>query len=305
MRKFFKILMAIIALLIAAMIITPYLFKDKIKEIVKMEANNYLNARFDFDDVSISLFRAFPKASVAVTNVVIVNNAPFEGDTLLAVKKIMATVDISSLFGNKGIVVNRILLNAPFIQGQVTKEGVTNWDIMKQEENEIEENEIVEKPVNPNENEESLSLSLNEFSIKKARIIYDDRQSDMQAVIKDMDISLSGKLYEDNTLVKTNILIGSLNLIMENVTYINKAELEAGVDLDADFANKKFIFRENFLRFNAIKTSLDGWVSMPDTSSIEMDLKLNTSKINFKEILSLIPAVYAKDFESLKASGSV
>ena len=258
MRKFFKILMAIIALLIAAMIITPYLFKDKIKEIVKMEANNYLNARFDFDDVSISLFRAFPKASVAVTNVVIVNNAPFEGDTLLAVKKIMATVDISSLFGNKGIVVNRILLNAPFIQGQVTKEGVTNWDIMKQEENEKEENEIVEKPVNPNENEESLSLSLNEFSITKARIIYDDRQSDMRAVIKDMDISLSGKLYEDNTLVKTNILIGSLNLIMENVTYINKAELEAGVDLDADFANQQFIFREHFLRFNAIKTSLDG-----------------------------------------------
>ena len=36
-----------------------------------------------------------------------------------------------------------------------------------------------------------------------------------------------------------------------------------------------------------------------------MDLKINTSKRNFKGILSLIPDVYAKDFESLKAAGSV
>lgn len=34
-----------------------------------------------------------------------------------------------------------------------------------------------------------------------------------------------------------------------------------------------------------------------------MDLKLNTNEVGFKEILSLIPAIYAKDFEGLKTEG--
>ena len=38
---------------------------------------------------------------------------------------------------------------------------------------------------------------------------------------------------------------------------------------------------------------------------MSMDLKLNTSDISFKELLSLIPAIYAKDFEDLKAEGTV
>ena len=35
-----------------------------------------------------------------------------------------------------------------------------------------------------------------------------------------------------------------------------------------------------------------------------MDLSLNTNKVGFKEILSLIPAIYANNFESLQTSGT-
>ena len=35
-----------------------------------------------------------------------------------------------------------------------------------------------------------------------------------------------------------------------------------------------------------------------------MDLKLNTSEIGFKEILSLIPAIYSKEFKNLKTDGT-
>ena len=36
---------------------------------------------------------------------------------------------------------------------------------------------------------------------------------------------------------------------------------------------------------------------------MDMDVKLNTNEIGFKEILSLIPAIYAKDFAGLKTDG--
>ena len=49
--------------------------------------------------------------------------------------------------------------------------------------------------------------------------------------------------------------------------------------------------------------TIDGWVALKDPA-IDMDLKLNTNDIGFKEILSLIPAIYATEFSSLKTDGT-
>lgn len=38
--------------------------------------------------------------------------------------------------------------------------------------------------------------------------------------------------------------------------------------------------------------------------AIDMDLKMNTNDVGFKEILSLIPAIYATEFSSLKTDGT-
>ena len=71
---------------------------------------------------------------------------------------------------------------------------------------------------------------------------------------------------------------------------------------NADLKNMKFTLRDNTLSLNAIEAGIDGWVAMAG-EAIDMDLKLNTNEIGFKEILSLIPAIYAKDFAGLKTDG--
>ena len=63
------------------------------------------------------------------------------------------------------------------------------------------------------------------------------------------------------------------------------------------------LFRSNTIRLNAIQAGIDGWVALKDPA-IDMDLKLNTNDIGFKEILSLIPAIYATEFSSLKTDGT-
>ena len=65
----------------------------------------------------------------------------------------------------------------------------------------------------------------------------------------------------------------------------------------------KFTFNENSLQFNAIKAGIDGRVAVTD-AGMDMDVRLNSNEIGFKEILSLIPAIYAKDFEGLSHSCS-
>ena len=76
------------------------------------------------------------------------------------------------------------------------------------------------------------------------------------------------------------------------------------MDVDADLAGGKFTLRENMLRLNAIQLNLDGWLAQTK-QGMDMDLRLNTNEVGFKELLSLIPAIYAKDFQDLKTDGKV
>lgn len=297
MKKTIKLILIVIGIIIALMIVLPFTMKDKITAMVKMEASNLLDARFDFQDLSISLFRNFPDASIYVKRVSLVGNGLFAGDTLLAADELGATVNILSLFGNEGFQVKEVLLNKPLVQGIVTADGKANWEIVRKNA------DSEEQVVTPDES--AVSLHLNELKIKEGEIRYRDFSTDTDLELHTMNMRVSGNFDESRTDMKTRIDIASVNVKFDKQTYVKNMRLEAEVDMDADLANKRFTFNDNRVAINAIETAFEGWVAFPDSSQMDMDVKLNTSKINFREILSLIPAVYKNDFDKLTAGGTV
>ncbi len=58
-----------------------------------------------------------------------VNNEPFEGDTLVAFKELSAAVDLMSIIKGDAIRVKSIVLDSPVINGIVLEDGTANWDI--------------------------------------------------------------------------------------------------------------------------------------------------------------------------------
>ena len=77
MKRGIKITLITIAVLFALIIgsafAIPYFFKDQIQASVIKAANESLNAKFNFSDVSLSLFRDFPYVIVRLQNVSIRN----------------------------------------------------------------------------------------------------------------------------------------------------------------------------------------------------------------------------------------
>ena len=55
---------------------------------------------------------------------------------------------------------------------------------------------------------------------------------------------------------------------------------------------------------NAVELGFGGRISLPG-DNIDFDLKANTSKVTFKQFLSLVPAFYTKDFSSMKTAGDL
>lgn len=295
MKKFFKITGAIIALIVLLLFTLPYLFKDKIEALVKEEGNKMLNAKFDFGGLDISLIRNFPLASITLEDFYLKGVDKFSNDTLVASDEITVAVNVMSLFGDEGFDIKKVLLDGVSVKAIVMPDSTVNWDVMKPTD-EVEET-AVDTTSTP------FRIKLQELTINDFNLIYDDRLANMYAKIENMDAACSGDFGSARTMLALETAVEALTFSMDGVPFLNKAHIAADMNVDADLQNNKFTLSENTLQLNAIKAAIDGWVALTD-EGFDMDLKLNSNEIGFKEVLSLVPAIYSKDFEGLKTDGS-
>jgi uncharacterized protein involved in outer membrane biogenesis len=295
MKKILKITGITVAVIFLILLTAPFLFQGKIIEMVKTEANKMLNAKVDFGDLSLSFIRNFPNASVAIDDFTVVGIDEFEGDTLAAFDRLRVVVDIKSLFGDQ-IVVNRILLKKPKIYAKILADGKANWDIMKPDTTAVETPE--------DSTTSAFALQLQNLTIENGYLVYDDLQGEMKALVDNLNFSLSGDMTQDITTLKTLTDIEKINFLMDNTAYLKDAKFDAKIDVQADLKNMKFTLTENELQLNDIKLNIDGWAAMLE-NGFDMDLKLGTPQTSFKSLLSMIPAIYAKDFETIQTKGDL
>ncbi len=293
MKKGLKIGAISLGVIILLMLILPLAFRGKIETIVKNEGNKMLNAKFDFESLNLSLFKNFPKASITLKDFYIKGIGEFENDTLVKAEEVTAAINLFSLFGNAGYDVSKVAIKNTQLHAIVLPNGKVNWDIMK--------SDTVSQSSTSSE-ESSFKMKLQKLIAEDLTIVYDDRHSGMYAKVDKLKASCSGDLGSERTMLTLEADSKAVTFKMGNIPFLNKAAIYAKMDLDADLVNSKYAFKNSEFHVNAIKGGIDGWVMMKDPA-MDMDLKLNTNEVGFKEILSLVPAIYAKNFESIKTSG--
>jgi len=297
MKKFLKITSITIVLLLIVLISIPFLFKEKLQEIAKQEINKKLNAKIEFGDFNLSIFKGFPNLNVELTKVSVVGVDSFATDTLAAFQSFSANVDIMSvIFGDK-IEIKSITLDQPQIKGKVLKSGKANWDIVKAISDSTAIDTAKSEP-------SKFQLGLKKFEIIDANIVYEDRSANIDAEIKKLNFLLKGDLSQDFTSLSTETNIEAITVQMGGISYLKKTKIEVLADLDADLAKSKYTFKENVVRLNELELGFNGFVEML-SNDIKMDMKFNAKKTEFKNILSLIPVVYMKDFEKVKTAGKL
>ncbi|HIO68670.1 MAG TPA: AsmA family protein [Flavobacteriales bacterium] len=300
-KKIFIVFGILIVLLLTSIIVLPIIFKDDIVQAAKDAANDNLNAKVDWGEFDVSLISSFPNFSFDITDVSVIGVDSFAGDTLLGIGSLKLTVDLmAAIDGNyniKTFAVDGLTANAIIL-----KDSMANWDIVKDTGEEAVEEEQVEVPADSSAG--PFSLELQRLSITNTNIVYDDRAGDMLVEIKNLNFEMSGDLGEEFTVIETATSIDAFTLAMDGIILMNKAKIGIDVDLDADMNGMKFTFKENEFRLNELVLGWDGWVAMP-TDDIEMDVTFAATKTEFKNILSLVPAVYSAEFADVKTAGKL
>lgn len=298
MKKILKITGITLLVLLVLIISLPFMFKGKIIDIVKEQANANLNAKVDFGEFDLGLISTFPNFNFSIDNVTVDGVDKFEGTQLANIKNLSLKVDLMSVISGDEIKIKSIYIEEPTVNAVVLADTSANWDIAKATE-EIEE-EVVEEETSP------FKLNLQDLTIKNAKINYEDATMNLTTSIIGLNFNLSGDMTQDVTDLVTKTVIDELNLTMDNIAYFKKANVEADAIIKADLANYKFTFTDNQFRLNELFLGFDGWVAIfEDNDDIDMDITFNAQKTDFKNILSLVPAVFMTDFASVKTEGKL
>jgi hypothetical protein len=288
--------LGILVLLLAAAFAAPYFFKDKIMAKVKVEINKNVNAKVDFKDVSLSLFRHFPDVSVGLDSFEVVGIDTFAGLPLLDAKRFDLTLDLLSVIksgNNAPMRVKSIAVDKPNANILVLANGMANYDIAK----------ASDTSTAADTSQTNFKLELDKYSITDGAITYDDRQSNTFLQIQNLNHTGSGNFTSDVYDLITKTTTGSFTAKSGGMTYLVRAETDAEVTLNADMKNMKFTLKDNTIRINSLKVNTSGYVAMPG-KDVEMDLKFDAPNTNFKDILSLVPNAYTKDYADVEAHGA-
>ncbi|MBP1668826.1 MAG: hypothetical protein H6Q21_1192, partial [Bacteroidetes bacterium] len=296
MKKFLKITVIVLAILFALILVVPFAFQGKILKIAKEQINKNINARVDFDRLRLSLIKSFPNVSVSLRSLTVIGLDEFEKDTLVKFNSFDATVDLISAIKMENIKVRKIILDKPVVYAHVLPSGKVNWDITKagaEEETDTSVSEFTTK------------IELKRFEIIDGAITYRDDSSHMSASTKNFDFLLTGDLAQDFSRLDILASTDLVNVVMDGIRYLKDASLKARISVDADLKNALYVLKENEISLNDLLLKFDGNISMPNEEDIGVDLKYGLARTDFKSVLSLVPALYMKDFQGLKTNGKL
>jgi hypothetical protein len=292
LKKILKIIGVLIILIIVSLFAIPYFFKDEIKAKITDAINQKVDANLSFADANLSLFKNFPSANVTIDQLVIINKAPFEGDTLLSLGELNLKMSIAALFKgkNEAITIDGISSKNGLINIIFNKDGVGNYDIALKDDKTAADSQS--KP---------LSLTIQNYKIENFKFKYFDESSKIKMLIDSLDHEGTGDFAASKLDLVTKST-AKITLDMDKVNYMNKVPLTLDAVLGIDLEKSKYTFKENKAVINQLPLEFDGFIQLVDDGQ-EYDLTFKTPTASFKNFLGIIPAAYASNLDNVKTTG--
>jgi hypothetical protein len=294
MRAWIKIVLGLGLGLLIALLVFPFLYRDKFTQYIKKEINNRIHGKLEFSSADISLIKNFPNISLSLHEVDITGQNPFNNTVLFKSKTVTLGFDLKRLIVSrfKEYQLTKLDLEEPEANLITSKTGIFNLtDLLNQ------------KPSSPTSNT-GLDLYLDKIKISKGRLQYIDSSSQFYLGISGLT-HLSQGNYKGNSLsLNHTTSFDSLNYITGGSALLKNVSGSWSGPLNINLDLKSYTFGANQIALNAFNLRLQGSVSQKPDLSFAINLVLNTPDNDLKQFISLIPGGYKAHFKELKATGA-
>lgn len=290
MKKALKIIGIVVLVFLILLVAAPFVFESQIKNMVKKTINENVDATVEFSDLDLSFFRSFPQATVVLSDLSIINNEPFAGDTLAVSEEFLLEMSIKELFkgSDHPKKIDEIRINNAYVNIKVDSLGNNNYDIAL----ESTPGDTVSTP---------FRLDLKHYEINNSRLRYVDEGSKIAMYLEELNHQGTGdfSLQLSELETETNSLV---TLDYDGINYLKQHKVSLDAIIQMDLENLRYTFLENQAMINQLPLTFDGYVQINEDNN-EMDLSFKTPSSDFKNFLAVIPQEYAKNIENVQTTG--
>ncbi|AVR45372.1 AsmA family protein [Christiangramia fulva] len=292
MKKFLKILGIALLTVVILLVAAPFVFETQLKDLLRKSINKNVNAKVEFSDIDLSMFRSFPKATLVIHDLSIINNKPFEGDTLALSDEVVLEMSIKELFksSDQPKRIDQLKLNNPFINIKVDSLGRNNYDIATKDTTTTSDSTSI------------FRLDLKHYELNDAHIKYVDQQGKIALNVENLQHQGNGDFSLEKSKLET-YSEGLVTLDYDGTNYLNQNKILLDAVFLMDLEQNKYTFLENEARINQLPLTFDGYVDVNENNN-ELDITFQTPSSDFKNFLAVIPEAYSKNIENVKTEGN-
>jgi len=293
MKKYILSIAILLVLLLGSSIFLPYLFKDKIIETIKSEANKTLKAELDFDnDITINIFKSFPNLNLGFKDLSLAYpDSTFRKDTFFAADKLEVSFDLMKFYKEQKYQFKSITIDRPRLHLELLNDTTVNWDI------------VIASEEDTSEESTALNFELDNIQIENGSLEYLDVAANMVIKLRGLNHTASGNFNTDAFTLTSETSIAELKVVLDGISYLNNWSITQEGDIAIDMTNSKYSFPKNSVFINGLPIDLDGYIQLLNEDII-FDIAANSSAPDLNKFLTLIPAIYTSDFASMQTKGS-
>ncbi|MGQ1911033.1 hypothetical protein ACT3CE_14750 [Marinifilum sp. RC60d5] len=251
--KFLKRFFAIIISLCIVLILIAEMAEDTIVRTALTQVNNSIDADIKVEDVSFSLLKKFPYATVEFKNVLLQSNTSPNTDTLISSDKIYVSLNTIALIkGN--LETEKVELKNGYFNYQLDKNGTCNFDCLFSSNQDSVSSQ----------NNSSLHLDLKKVSLNNIRLFYFNSNSLFQAEILIDKTEIQGKILNNSyqAEIEGNALLSDCKFEDSNLHKMENAKITYNI-----------AYANDILQLNAINLISNG-INLQAQGKIELKNKI-------------------------------
>lgn len=295
-KKIFKIIGIVLLIFIVILAAIPFVLESKIDAIVQAYADENINAKVEFDDVSLSLLSSFPNAKVTIDNLTITNNEPFKDETFTTAKSIGLKMPIKELFKSQSdepIAITNVAIDEALMTLKENKTGTTNWDIFKTDTNEETSASSTESS--------GFKINIEDYTIDNSALTYIDENTNTTVYVTNLNHS-GNALFTDVVSELDTKSEANVSLSIDSTSYLenNHVTLDALIDLNLE--SNTYTFKENKGFINQLPLEFNGFLQLKEEGQL-IDISFKNPESSFKDFLAVMPERYAKNLDDVETSG--
>ncbi|MCR4619336.1 MAG: AsmA-like C-terminal region-containing protein [Paludibacteraceae bacterium] len=286
-----KIVVALLVLLVIAVVVcfvAPSVFRERVERALVGYVTKGLAAKVEYEELDLSFARSFPRVRVSLRGLTVTGLDAWAGDTLARVGEGWLELNLRGVLKGR-YAVEGLALSEGEVRLKVTETGNRNWDVVR------------EKSATEGEGGD-MRVTMEGVEVRELALTYEDRRDGTAVSVGRMDGMLSGAWSEKMADADAKLSMRDCEVKAGAVTWLNDGEVDVKVKARAE--RERYELEDSYVRVNGLKVGIAGSMVKAE-EGWQTSVKMNTEGVGLKELMSMVPGVYANDFDALKADGKV